>query len=34
MDKIRNTIRRDIKEYIELRDSKKTGGYYIKDKQF
>lgn len=29
-DKIRNVIKREIKNYIELRGSKKTGGYYIK----
>ena len=27
---VRNSIKRDIKQYIELRGSKKTGGYYIK----
>ncbi len=26
---VRNSIKRDIKQYIELRGSKKTGGYYI-----
>lgn len=30
LDIIRNVIKRDIKKYIELRGSKKTGGYYIK----
>lgn len=30
LDIIRNVIQRDIKKYIELRGSKKTGGYYIK----
>lgn len=28
VDKIRNVIKREIKNYIELRGSKKTGGYY------
>ncbi len=27
---VRNSIKRDINQYIELRGSKKTGGYYIK----
>lgn len=30
MDMIRNSIKRELKEYIELRGSKKTGGYYLK----
>ena len=30
LDVVRNSIKRDIKQYIELRGSKKTGGYYIK----
>ncbi len=30
---IRNTIKREIKNYIEFKGSKKTGGYYIKNKK-
>ena len=29
-DKIRNKIKRKLKKYIELKGSKKTGGYYLK----
>ncbi|MDO4416261.1 MAG: hypothetical protein Q4C20_14410, partial [Erysipelotrichaceae bacterium] len=29
-DKIRNEIKRELKNHIELRGSKKTGGYYLK----
>lgn len=31
LDIIRNIIKREIKNYVELRGSKKTGGYYIKN---
>ena len=34
VDKIRNVIKREIKNYIELRGSKKTGGYYIKEANY
>ena len=30
-DKIRNEIKRELKNYIELKGSRKTGGYYLKD---
>ena len=30
VDKIRNAIKREIAEYIEHKESKKTGGYYLK----
>lgn len=30
LDMIRNSIKRELKKYIELRGSKKTGGYYLK----
>ena len=29
-DRIRNEIKRELRDFIELRGSKKTGGYYIK----
>lgn len=32
MDSLRNTIRRDIYDYVEHIGSKKTGGYYLKGK--
>ncbi len=31
IEMIRNSIKRELKNYIELRGSKKTGGYYLKD---
>lgn len=31
LDMVRNSIKRELKNYIELRGSKKTGGYYLKD---
>lgn len=34
VDKIRNVIKREIKNYIKLRGSKKTGGYYIKEANY
>ena len=33
MDSVRNTIRRDIYDYIEHLGSRKTGGYFIKGKE-
>lgn len=30
IDKIRNSIKREIRDYVELKGSRKTGGYYIK----
>lgn len=30
-DKIRNEIKRELKNLIELRGSRKTGGYYLKE---
>jgi len=30
LDKIRNAIKREIAEYIEHRESKKTRGYYVR----
>lgn len=30
IDKIRNIIKREIRDYVELKGSRKTGGYYIK----
>lgn len=32
-DQIRNSIKRKIYKYIEYKGSKKTGGYYFKDKE-
>ncbi len=34
VDEIRNVIKREIKNYIKLRGSKKTGGYYIKEANY
>ena len=31
IEMVRNSIKRELKDYIELRGSKKTGGYYLKD---
>ena len=31
-DKVRNEIKRELRNYIELRGSRKTGGYYLKQK--
>lgn len=31
LNMIRNSIRRELGKYIELRGSRKTGGYYLKD---
>ena len=30
IDSVRNTIKRDIKDYIEFKGSRKVGGYFIK----
>ena len=30
LSKIRNEIRRNLPKYIEMRGSKKSGGYYLK----
>lgn len=30
IDKIRNVIKREIRDYVELKGSRKKGGYYIK----
>lgn len=30
LDKIRYLLKTELKEYVELRGSKKTGGYYVK----
>ena len=30
IDKIRNLIKREIRDYVELKGSRKKGGYYIK----
>ena len=32
LDKIRYELKTDLKDLIELKGSKKTGGYYIKEK--
>ena len=32
LDRVRNEIRRNLQNYIEYEGSKKTGGYYIKEK--
>lgn len=32
LDMVRNSIKRELKDYIELRGSWKTGGYYLKDR--
>ena len=30
LDMVRNSIKRELRKYIELRGSRKTGGYYLK----
>ena len=30
IDSVRNTIKRNIKDYIEFKGSRKVGGYFIK----
>ena len=32
LNMVRNSIRRELGKYIELRGSRKTGGYYLKDR--
>jgi len=31
LNMVRNSIKRELRNYIELRGSRKTGGYYLKD---